>query len=381
VRIALEEVGLPVTGPADRPTLTVVERLPLPPRMTPHPLLGIGPTNSAGQAAAWTGAVRRRFGIATEVVAIRSGAYAYPADHVVTAQTFARDPAWQRETRDRALATWTHALLEAGRPLFGTLNGSDFRADAEEFADSGASVGLVFHGSEVRDPARHRQTHRHTPFPDPTDEYTALLQSKCDYLLPLVEQFDGPKFVSTLDLLDYVPDARWLPVTVDLAALPLPRALATEGPLTVIHAPSNPTLKGTEAIEKVLLPLHEAGRIRYRRLQGMTPAEVTRIMADADIVVDQVLLGLYGHLACEAMALGRCVVGNVGESLRSRSPAEVPIVEADPDTLAEQIERLLADRSELRDAGARGVEFVRRFHAGETAAETLADFLGRRGEG
>jgi len=234
---------------------------------------------------------------------------------------------------------------------------------------------LVFHGSEVRDPRRHRASHPFSPFGDAEDPYTATLQAKCDQLLELVNAFDGPTFVSTLDLLDYVPNAAWLPVTVDMNKLPAVRRLVESEPPMVVHAPSNPVLKGTEAIEAVLLPLAAQGAIRYRRLQGIRPDEVAAAIADADVVVDQLLLGLYGHLACEAMAMGRCVVGNVGEVLRERSPADVPIVEADPESLAERMAELLADREMLRERGAAGRDFVARFHNGETAAAALADFL------
>ncbi len=367
--------GADLTEATERPAWDEPERLPLPARSVSGPLFGMGPTNSAGQAAAWTGAANRAFGLDTRVVAIQAGAFAYAADEVVTAEVFARDRAWQERLRTECLSTWTHALVEAGRPLFGTLNGSDFRGDVEEMRDAGIHVGLVFHGSEVRDPRRHRDAHAFSPFADPDDPYTATLQAKCDQLLALLDGFDGPTFVSTLDLLDYVPKATWLPVTVDMNRLPTTRPLTTSEPPLVVHAPSNPVLKGTAAIEAVLQPLAEAGRIRYRRLQGITPAEVAATIADADVVVDQVLLGLYGHLACEAMAMGRCVVGNVGATLRERSPAEVPIVEANPETLAAQMEALLADPEILRSRGEAGRDFVARFHNGDAAAEALASFL------
>ncbi len=109
----------------------------------------------------------------------------------------------------------------------------------------------------------------------------------------------------------------------------------------------------------------------------MEPAQIPSALADADIVVDQLLLGLYGVLACEGMALGRVVVSHVGESLRSRVPADVPIVETDPDELGKTLERILDDRAWARDLAAAGPAFVEQFHDGRYSAAVLAGFLGR----
>ena len=92
-------------------------------------------------------------------------------------------------------------------------------------------------------------------------------------------------------------------------------------------------------------------------------------------MVDLVLLGLYGGLACEAMSAGRLVLGNVGERLRSRVPAEVPVVEVTPADLGEVLERFLSDPRAAREVAERGPAFVGQFHDGRYSSEVLADFL------
>ena len=341
-------------------------------------VLGIGPANSAGQGWAWGRAAERCVpDVTAEVLAVEKPAYNYPADVLVPVPDFARGREWQLGFDAHVSSTWTHALLEAGRPVIGTLHGRDFVGDVDSLRASGIQVGLVFHGSEVRDPRRHAETHLFSPFTDPHEELTAKLQRKCDELLPLVAGFSGPKFVSTPDQLDYVEDAVWLPVVIDTTALtPSALRLPLERDVpVVVHAPSNGILKGTAAVEAVLVPLAERGLIDYRRIEGVPPEHVPALLADADIVVDQLVLGLYGVLSCEGMALGRVVVGHVGDSLRSRVPAEVPIVEATPDDLGEVMARLLDDRDAARRAASAGPAFVAEFHDGRLSAQVLQDHL------
>lgn len=345
-------------------------------RVTDGVVFGIGPANSAGQAWAWTRAAARLLpNVRPSVVTVRNEKYDFPTDVPVLRTAFAGDTTWQAAAATSAAGTWTHALLEAGRPIFGTLNGRDFRGDAAQLSEAGVEVGLVLHGSEVRDPRVHARTHPWSPFADPTEPRTLRLQGVCDTLLPLIRSFNGPVFASTPDQLEYVPAATWLPVIVDTSRWrPGSPVLERRVPL-VVHAPSTPWLKGTEQVLAALQPLADEHRIRLLLVTGMPPAQAAALIRSADIVVDQVLLGLYGVLACEAMSAGRVVLGNVGESLRSRVPVDIPIVEVTPANLAEVVEGFLRDPAAGREVSARGPSFVENFHDGRYSSEVLAGFL------
>jgi glycosyltransferase involved in cell wall biosynthesis len=338
-------------------------------------LLGIGPANMAGQAWAWAKAVERHVGVATEVVAVRKERLNFTADELVTAETFARDKTWQRCIALRATGSWTHALLEAGRPVLGRLNGDDFTGDVDVLRRHGVQVALVFHGSEIRNPRAHAERHRWSPFADPADELTARLQRQVDVLAPRVRAFDGPVYVSTPDLLDDLPGATWLPVVVDTAqwtpgGLPLERRVPT-----VLHAPSNTALKGTSAVEEVVTRLTDRGLFEYRRLEEVPPADMPALIREADIVLDQYSIGSYGVLAAQAMAAGRVTIGHVHQTIRDRTPADIPIIEATLDTLEAVLLQVLDDRARARESAAAGVSFVAELHDGRRSAAVLADFL------
>jgi hypothetical protein len=344
-------------------------------------VLAIGPANSAGQGWAWAQAAQRHLaGVRGHVVAIRNGRYDYAADELVEPATYRADPVWQLRKLAEARSRWTHVLLEAGRPILGGLVGRDFTGDVQLLRDSGVRVGLVMHGSEVRDPRRHRAHHEFSPFADPRDPLTRKLQAKTDLLLPRVAEFaaaGGQVFVSTPDQLDDVPQATWLPVVVDPEAWPVRDDTLTRDRPLFVHAPSNPQLKGTAVVESVLGPLADRGVIEFRLVSGLPPAQAAELVANADVVVDQLLLGLYGVLACEAMASGRVVLGHLGRVLRHRVGRPVPVVEVTPRTLSEVVEQVLDDRGWAREQAEQGPGFVRAVHGGGCSAAVLAPFLGR----
>jgi glycosyltransferase involved in cell wall biosynthesis len=346
--------------------------------------LAIGPLNSAGQADAWARAAERYLpDVHGWVVAVRKGTYDYHADEVVDRATHQRDVDWQLRLSARLAARATHVMLEAGRPLLGGLNGRDVVADADALTRAGLAVAVACHGSEVRSPRRHRATHQFSPFADPREARTRVLQSQVDVLAARLATFHGPIFVSTPDQLVDVPRAIWLPVVVDLAQWPLqapilePAAGGVGQRPRFVHAPSNPWLKGSDQVEKVLRPLADRGLIEYEVVSGVSPAAAADAVRRADVVVDQLLLGLYGVLACEAMASGKLVLGHVGDALRSRVPAEVPMVEVTPATLAETVHRVLDDPDWARGQASCGRAFVETWHDGRRSAAALAPFLGR----
>ena len=164
----------------------------------------------------------------------------------------------------------------------------------------------------------------------------------------LVEWLGVPTFVSTLDLIDYVPDATWLPVTVDVDAP------GVDCPVPSAPARSSSTLR---AIVRSGLSGHRPGahparpRRRYPLPRPLTLAhdDLIAAIASADIVVDRLGLGLYGVLACEAMGAGRLVVAEVGDRIRTRmAPASVPILEITATSVEDVLRRTLADRVEGR---------------------------------
>jgi hypothetical protein len=338
--------------------------------------LAVGPTNTAGQGREWARAVRTHIpGVGTETFALSSGnSFGYDADHAISTDDWL-SRTWQLRQLAYVLDNFSHVLAECAMPPFGRLNGPWANFDLAELEAAGIALALAFHGSEIRDPAAQRERVPFSPF-DPDHELTRALQSKVDRLGPVVRDLDLPKFVSTPDLLHDVPGADWLPVVVDPGLWASDRVPLERDRPVVVHAPSSPFTKGTALIEPVVEELHDAGLIEYRRIKGVSHADMPAVLADADIVLDQFVFGAYGVMSVQALAAGRVTLCYLHESVTQYLPDGVPIVNADPDTLREELERVVAERDAARRIAARGPAYVREHHDGTRSAEVLARFLG-----
>ncbi|HYU85714.1 MAG TPA: hypothetical protein VEK80_13020, partial [Kribbellaceae bacterium] len=355
-------------------------RLPDFPSVTDSPIrLLIGPTNSAGQGLAWARSAQSLPDVTGTAFALRRGGrYGFADDYGVPIEIFGH-PRWQRAQRRYVLTAYTHVLVESMRPLLGSGRASDASADIERMAGAGLRVGLVFHGSDIRLPSRHAERERWSPF-HRADDLTERLERQARRFSAAVQAHPGPVFVSTPDLLLDVPAAQWLPVTIDparwqLAAVPV---MERRRPV-VVHAPSNPLLKGSAVIETAMSDLAARGVVEYRRIDGVPHDRMPWVIGDADVVIDQLLMGLYGVAACEAMAAGRVVVSYVGDTVRSqvrtRTGLEVPIVEADPETLPDVVASLVADRDGSAERALEGIRFVDTVHDGRRSTEALRVWL------
>ncbi|WTW95192.1 glycosyltransferase [Streptomycetaceae bacterium NBC_01309] len=344
--------------------------------------LMIGPANMAGQGWAWGQAAERHLGISAEVFALhREGPLRFPADRYLTTAGW-ESVGVHLALRRHAVGTATHVLLESGLPLTGKAARSGrFSGDADVLLDAGIAVGLVFHGSDVRDPRRHRELYAESPFADPNSQVSQDLQPRYDARMRDVADWDGPVFVSTPDLLDFVvdrwPHAVWLPVVVDLDAWrPGDEPLRRDKPV-VLHAPSRGTLKSSPVVDAVVGDLAARGLVEYRRVEGVPPADMPALVADADIVVDQLAIGNVGVLAAQAMAAGRVVVGHAAPRVRERFTGGVPQAEATPQTLRTVLTGLLDERDAARELADRGPAFAAAHHDGRRSAAALASFLAR----
>ena len=345
----------------------------------PAPSLLIGSNNNAGMGYAWARAVEQHGGIRARNIQKKSYAFAYGSDIKAEDKDWV-DPLWGLARVADTLDTVTHVLSESGLAVFGRLNGGLLADDLPELRRAGVRTALLFHGSDIRSPDRHIELYRHSPFRDPAGaqdrELTEVLRGKAAEMAKWVADFDGPVFVSTPDLIDDVPQATWLPVVVDLdqwtegSRTPLEREVPV-----VVHAPSRPFMKGSDLIEPTLRDLESRGLIEYRRLEHIPQAELVGVVQDADIVLDHFVIGNYGVMTCQAMAAGRVSIANIDRRVRDRVPAQIPTLQADPDTLCEVIESVLADREAARAVAATGRAFVREFHDGRKSAAALEPWL------
>ncbi|WP_410792794.1 glycosyltransferase [Kribbella sp. C-35] len=352
----------------------------MPARLDASVRLLVGPANFAGQGTRWARALEERVPTTKATsFAFFKGVLDYQVDYGVPARTYRRNPRWRLNFYNHVVRNYTHVLLEAARPIFGPLHGPDGSFEIPHLLTKGLQVGLIAHGSDVRIPSRHAETEPWSPFPDLDDETVELLERNSTRAVELFTSYPGRVYVSTPDLLDYVPNAVWCPVIVDVDTWRSDAPVLEHKLPVVAHAPSKSAMKGSELIDPIMESLAQRGLITYRRVEGVDPADMPAVYRDADIVLDQFRVGSYGVAACEAMAAGRIVVGHIAQHVRDRVAAEtgldLPIVDATPDTVEQVVLDLIAHPERGREVAARGPDFVEMVHDGSWSADALAAFV------
>ena len=364
----------------------------MPDSLLPDPMAPVrvlfGPFNYAGQAFRWARSLEAgREGISTRCFATSSAGFGFPVDQVIPSGVFIGSESW-RSAQRASLDAYSHVVIESFGSLLGRGTGSVVLDEIRDLEQRGVRVALLCHGSDIRSPLAHARRTPDLPLEDwgPT---VKRLQRGANENRAVLDAFDGSVFVSTPDLLLDAPEGIWLPVVVDTATwaaaseraedTKLRRVGVESTPPTVIHIPSNASIKGSSHVDRVATELHERGVIRYIRLSGIPSAEMPDTIASADIVVDQLLLGAYGVAACEAMAAGRTVVGNVSDQVRAEvrrtTGFDLPIVQATQHSLGDVLTELAESSAARAQTGVRGAEFVRAVHSGAWTARVMADFL------
>jgi glycosyltransferase involved in cell wall biosynthesis len=145
-----------------------------------------------------------------------------------------------------------------------------------------------------------------------------------------------------------------------------------EGPVKVFHSANHRALKGTQFVIDAVEQLQGEGlEVELVLAERTSNSEVRRLLATCDIVAEQFIHG-YALAAIEAMASGKPVLSNLSDPYYYEVHRlhtgldECPIVSTTPETLVQNIHRLVVEpekRAELGDAGRR---YVVRHHSYET---------------
>lgn len=148
--------------------------------------------------------------------------------------------------------------------------------------------------------------------------------------------------------------------------------------IIILHATNHRELKGTEYIMDAVAKLRKKGHNIELIIAENVPHEIliTKIR-EADIVIDQVLVGAYARFAIESMALEKPVICYLRDDLFKKNPIwyECPIVNANPDNLTEVLEEMIKNRKLLNELGKKGREYVEKYHSLEYIGDRLSKII------
>ncbi|MDQ1261110.1 MAG: hypothetical protein QG575_291 [Euryarchaeota archaeon] len=195
------------------------------------------------------------------------------------------------------------------------------------------------------------------------------IRNKGEGMLP--RKYAEAVLVSTPDLLAWSPRAKWTANPIDLRKYPYIGVEDHNRKLRIVHAPSVPKVKGTEYVVKAVEELKSEGyKIELDLVKNMPHQEAVEHYKQADIVVDQLLIGWYGVFAIECMALGKPVCVYIRKDLESYLTNN-PLVSTTSSRLKEDLRKLIEDSDLRRAIGEEGRRFVEKKHDSEKIAKYL----------
>jgi hypothetical protein len=322
----------------------------------------IGPTNSANQATEW--ARQLPGGQSLRISADPQSEWFHTDFEIKAADR--NSEKFRIDLLENIFAKKSSILIESLRPIFALRKGRQGFAPRHSVDDlvllrrMGKRVGVIFHGSDIRDPASHLARNPYSPFKEPkanTGSTQTLRPEAVDLaaksqilrgLLPALRKKKIPLFITTPDLFYEVPDAIWLPVVIDLPtfeSVALSSPLFTSPKLRVLYLPSKSWIKSSDLITPVLEKLRDEGLIEYRNWLENGPVTHDRIpelLSQVDVVIDQ-FIGLTGVFALEAAAAGRPVMTYIDPAY-AHHPT-LPHINVNPENLESQLRIVARDRS------------------------------------
>lgn len=247
----------------------------------------------------------------------------------------------------------------------------------------GKRVVMHFVGSDIRSEEYIYWKEQHiTEFLNGKDDFpkSKTWQMK---LIGDAEKYADCILVSTPDLKYLIPKALYYPVMLDLEKYlkELAESKSSEKKediITILHSPSGVKknrLKGSNHIIKILNKIAATNQfnlkfilpstIEKKRLTNYsaTRYEMFEYFKEADIIIDQLIIGWYGLLSVEGVAAGKQVISYVDENLKPFLFPDSPILIADVNTLESTIIKCIENiLNGKRKVATYQVEWIKKNH-------------------
>jgi glycosyltransferase involved in cell wall biosynthesis len=347
----------------------------------------------------------RALGLQSHCVAFRESPFGYPADEILASPgiSYARFELRRWKLLWRALRHFDIVHFNFGRTILPShvslrtlrqagVNPLVRRAyslyarclelrDLALLKKAGKGIVVTFQGDDARqgDVAQRLLGVDLVAETDP-NYYTPESDTAKRMLIATFARFADRIYTLNPDLLHILPEGtQFLPyaqIDLDEWVPSSHRETARDVPL-VVHAPTHRGVKGTrfilDAVERIKA---EGVPLDFAVVEGLSQNHAKRLYEQADLFVDQLLLGWYGAVAVELMALGKPVVCYIRREELQLVPKEMrndlPIIQATSNSVYHVLkEWITAGHTRRVEQGLRGRHYVERWHNPERIAGEL----------
>ena len=184
-------------------------------------------------------------------------------------------------------------------------------------------------------------------------------------------KFADAEIVSTPDLLEYAPEATWIPNCIPWHRLS--KMDRNDDRIIIGHAPTNRFYKGTKYFLEAMEQLKkEYPNVECLLIENKPHKEAMQLLQTCDIVVDSVdVLGWYGVLTNEVQQMGIPCCTWIKPGLEPYLEEPSGIVNVTKDNLTQRLEELILDENLRRDLGRSGEKYVEKVHNNRKICEKI----------
>ena len=250
-----------------------------------------------------------------------------------------------------------HRLGGQKKAIFITFQGSDARETqcfVEKHQQSGLAEEVIGRSGKTNNSIRRKKT---------------LLAGVADKIYSL-----NP------DLLEVLPKgSEFLPYATEAGLNPQILPFNQGSEFVVGHAPTHRMVKGTDEVIRAVQNLRSKGfKVRLELIEGLSRENAQKKYQEIDLFVDQLVIGWYGVVSLEVMALGKPIICFIkGRGLRFVPPqmlADLPIINADESSLEEKLIGILQMSLEERQTLAnRGLAYLKNWHDPRKIAQRVVE--------
>lgn len=141
--------------------------------------------------------------------------------------------------------------------------------------------------------------------------------------------------------------------------------------VVILHAPNHKTIKGTEYFVQAVNELKKEGLpVTLKVIQKVPNGVLKKMIEEADIIADQIVIGWYAMFALEGMALKKPVLCYIDEEFEKLyifagliKKNELPLVKCDIFNVKDEIRKLVLDKKLRNAIGEKSREFVINHHS------------------
>lgn len=220
---------------------------------------------------------------------------------------------------------------------------------------------VIFHfvGSDIRDPNYLKwKTHHIEDYLNGND-HQQRSQPWQVKLIRDAEKYADQIFVSTPDLIEICPRATYFPLVLNQenykselnSVHPSNNLFFKTDKIKILHAPSNPALKGTSIITKTLENLQKEFNFEFINtldlhidtgtVYPVSRYQLFQLYKEADLVIDQLIIGWYGVQSLEALMANCLVICYIDQNLSSYLGEDCPLIRANAENLGKVIAEIL----------------------------------------